>query len=103
MNHYHATVDQPSRLTARHESAARRQDDLVLAWFRARPHVEASPEDVHAAVLPLAPLTSARRSITNLTARGLLEKLQHTRAGQYGRPVHVWRLRTNEPRQGRLL
>lgn len=103
MNHYHATVDQPSRLTARYESAARRQDDLVLAWFRARPHVDACPEEVHAAVLPLAPLTSARRSITNLTTRGLLEKLPYTRPGLYGRPVHTWRLRTTEPRQGRLL
>lgn len=103
MNHYHATVDQPSRLTARYEAVAGRQDDLVLAWFRARPHVEASPEDVHAAVMPAAPLTSARRAVTNLTARGLLEKLPYTRLGHYGRPVHVWRLRTNEPRQGRLL
>lgn len=100
---YHRTVSQPAASTAAGEASARRQDDLVLAWFRARPWIEASPEDVHAAVMPAAPLTSARRSVTNLTTRGLLEKTAHTRRGQYGRAVHTWRLRTTEPRQGRLL
>lgn len=100
LNSYHATVDQPTALTARGEAQARRQDDAVLEWFRAHPTALATPEEVWREVMPAAPLTSARRAITNLTARGLLLKTAHTRPTQYGRRAHTWCLHRG---QGLLL
>jgi hypothetical protein len=103
LHSYHATVDQPSAETAAGEARARRQDDAVLRWFRGHPGREFTPEEVHAACMPHAPLTSARRAITNLTTARRLEKTSRTRVGQYGRRAHTWRLRTAEPAQGALL
>ena len=37
-------------------------------------------------------LTSIRRSITDLTERGLLRKMGELQEGFYGRPEHVWEL-----------
>lgn len=74
----------------------------MLAFFVARPDGAWSPEQVHRAVMPRAPLTSARRAITNLTAKGLLEKTDERASGLFGRPVHLWRLVPDEPVQRSL-
>ena len=39
------------------------------------------------------PITSVRRSISDLTRAGYLEKTKHLVMGIYGRPVHLWRVK----------
>lgn len=38
------------------------------------------------------PITSIRRSITNLTKQGKLVKMDEMREGIYGKPEHKWRI-----------
>lgn len=100
MSRFHNTVRAAGRQLAHYESAATTQELAVLAYFEQRPAAELTPEDIQRAVLPKSPLTSARRAITNLTTEGRLVKLAKQRRGQYGYPVHCWRLAAP---QGRLL
>ncbi len=79
---------------------ASNQDVVVLEYFRARHPRSLSPSQVRAGALPEAPLTSVRRSITNLTQADKLVKTAHQRIGPYGRPEHLWRC---APEQQELL
>jgi hypothetical protein len=65
--------------------AAERQDDKVLLFFSSNYHRAFSPSDVWAILaskLNRAPLTSVRRSISNLTRRGALVKLERKKDGR---------------------
>lgn len=76
---------------------ARQQENMILAYFRSRPTAALTPEDLLAIMSPNTPLTSVRRAITNLTAKGFLRKLPLTdvfHIGKYGKPVHSWKLST---------
>lgn len=100
LTNYHTTTLEPQRVIDRYQAKAAHQDELVLAWFRQHPGILATPEQVWQAVLPMAPLTSVRRAMTNLTNRGLLLKTEHTRESMYGRRAHTWCL--NRGAQGGL-
>lgn len=89
---FYNTSEYEGRELREAEAKAATQEDLVLAMFRALPGRLLTPEDVSRTVLHGAPLTSARRAITNLAKRGLLEKTSARLRGAYGRPVHCWRL-----------
>lgn len=71
---------------------ANRQETAVLEFFRRNKSEQFSPEDIHVAVLSTAPLTSARRAITNLTKHGHLVRCDERVDGSFGRPVYLWRL-----------
>jgi hypothetical protein len=72
------------------------QDYKILRWFQNQAHKPWSPDQVWKMVFYQGvPLTSVRRSISNLTAAGYLEKLKVMRMGHYGRPVHVWRFKND--------
>ena len=75
------------------------QDEIILALYR--DGYDHSPSQVLQMVLPNAPITSVRRSITNLTTEGRLKKTGRQVNGMYGRPEYCWRL--NDPTQGELL
>lgn len=97
---YHDSGVASTALLPTYRDAAQKQDAAVLDLFDyAHPDYTASPSQVHA-IFPHWPITSIRRALSNLTARGELEKLAETVEGAYGRPEHVWR-RTRG--QGRLL
>lgn len=81
-----------------------RQEDAVLEYFRKHPDLLLTPEDIQRRVLSPAPLTSARRAITNLTKEGALLKTTAQRKGKYGKPVYCWRLKAeHQPQQHSLL
>jgi hypothetical protein len=72
------------------------QDSKILRFFIANEHKPWSPDQVwQIEFFQSVPLTSVRRSISNLTAAGYLEKLKVMRMGNYGRPVHVWRVKND--------
>ena len=69
------------------------QDKKILAWFHGQVfNTGYSPSQVQEAVLPDAPITSVRRSMSNLTSEGELVKTTEKRQGIYGRPEYVWKL-----------
>lgn len=88
---YHDTthVSEPDLFD--YEAKAVSQDQLVFEFLKRNPIAEVSCEEVNYLVLPDAPITSARRALSNLFKRGLVEKVRKVK-GQYGRPIFVWRL-----------
>lgn len=91
MTYYNTTALRDADLRAA-RAQTMRQEDAVLDYFRRHPGAMFTPEQIHAAVMPDAPLTSARRAITNLTNEGALVKTTAQRRGKYGKPVHCWQL-----------
>lgn len=95
---YWNTTPLPRDQLAEAIRAAERQDEAVVAIFRAHTRAGLSPSRVHAIGLRHGMawlLTSVRRSMTNLAdpATGVLV---HTGAhvdGPHGRPEGVWQLR----------
>ena len=67
------------------------QDDKVMEYFHA--HGKGTPSEVWIYFRDSnVPITSIRRSITNLTNSNLLSKTDNKREGVYGRPEYVWEI-----------
>lgn len=88
---YNTTHEHGDTLTASRTQAAR-QDDQILSLFISNPQALFAPHEVQRELNVSWPLTSIRRSMTNLTDRGCLEKTGQMRAGTFGKQVHTWRL-----------
>jgi predicted ArsR family transcriptional regulator len=100
---YHDTTNTSRADVAQYEQRAQRQDELVRALFRKHSPFPLSPSQAHRALgETFGPLTSLRRAVTNLERDGVLEKLEQTVRGKYGRPEHLWRLK-RQPEQARLI
>jgi hypothetical protein len=91
----HATVPEAQQ----GERKARRQEDLVLEWFRTNPYARVAPSELWTRnVCCGAPLTSVRRALSNLAKAGFLIHDRGTRRmGLYGSMEGTWRLRTEAP------
>jgi len=73
--------------------AGETQDAAIMALFRRRPTRRLSPSQVlFNSGLVATPITSVRRSMSNLTKAGLLERTQFTVPGPYGRDESQWQL-----------
>jgi len=76
------------------------QNDVVLYYYWCRaffpPILGATPSKCHETLCRILkkeiPITSIRRSITNLTKQGKLVKTDEKRVGPHGRKEYVWRL-----------
>jgi hypothetical protein len=87
MTHYNTTHILPRELSAA-EAKTSRQDAEVLAVFRRRGRM--SPWEAHEALVCRFPITSVRRSITDLTKGNLLRRTDEKRRGPYGSPSYTW-------------
>ncbi|MAE87959.1 MAG: hypothetical protein CMB80_34810 [Flammeovirgaceae bacterium] len=85
------TTNESGETLRNYREAARSQDTKIAEYF-ADMNMPMSPSQVNAAVLKDSPLTSIRRSITNLTQRGVLRKTETKVDGPYGRPEYLWEL-----------
>ena len=77
---------------------AEQQDELVLAIFRAHQRAM-TPSEVWRIGTEGGrqwPLTSVRRSMTNLANAEVLVRLSMTQQSPYGRPEHCWALPIQE-------
>ena len=83
-------------------SKALTQDECVLAYFKDYDNLGATPERVlrHFKIMVKlsenrwsnTPITSMRRSFSNLKQRGLIYKTDLMIMGDYGKEIHVWKL-----------
>jgi len=90
---YYNTTHQKGETLQEAIRNAKYQDDKVLAFFKFHPNKSFTPFDVHYNVFEEnTPLTSTRRSITNLTKSGKLEMTSEQREGAYGKANYTWRL-----------
>ena len=80
------------------ESKALTQDEEVLRLFKTFDALTLTPERLHKYLQDTnpkyanVPLTSTRRSFSNLKNRGLIEKTDTLIKGNFGKKVHVWKL-----------
>ena len=84
------------------EKKAKSQDEIILELFKTFENLGLTPERAlrHLKIMEKlgenrwyrTPVTSIRRSFSNLQKRGLIEKTDDMVMGDYGKPVHVWRL-----------
>lgn len=92
---YYNTTQESGQLLLDYTAKAENQDYLVLKVFR-RLQKPLSPSEVWAYLtgsmeIPMdTPITSIRRSITNLTGRMELRKTGEKGKGRYGRNENLW-------------
>ena len=89
--HFHDTIGLPPRELIHAARVAKGQDAAVLDVFRTAGHAM-SPSQVHQRMPGRVLLTSVRRAICNLTAAGVLVKLDLVVDGPWGRPEGLWSL-----------
>lgn len=70
------------------------QEDLILNYFKKYPESMFSPCDIHNVIFhgQNVPITSTRRSISDLTSDGKLIKTDQFKIGIYGKKTYLWRL-----------
>jgi len=84
-----------------YELKAKAQNDKVLEFMQANPHLVVTCEDINRLLMPDAPETSPRRALTWLKVNGHIRKVGKV-TGQWGRPITKWQLRPREPQQSNL-
>lgn len=99
---YHNTVLATGADLAAKEQRAATQDEKVLQFFQKNKGKEFSPCQVWQEIAHNKPLTSIRRSITNLTTAGKLKKTGNKIIGVYGDKVNCWTLLLSSPEQTSL-
>jgi hypothetical protein len=98
---FHNTISLDGEQLQRANARALSQQDLVKEIFLANPDKMFSPSQIHEIFSKKydlnPPITSIRRSLTNLTNGkkndGILVKTNEMIAGQFGLPEHKWALR----------
>ena len=87
--HYHNTLYASGAKLAEYEAQASKQDALVLEFMAHNRQYNFTAEQISKLVMPNAPLTSARRALSNLFNAGRVKKVDQI-DGQYNRPIIVW-------------
>lgn len=96
--HQNGAPPVPAQMLIEFNQKALKQDDEILAIYQARRdscpfHTSwLSPSQVWEKLGQGCPLTSVRRSLCNLTKRGLLRKTGASRQGLYGKAENYWEL-----------
>jgi len=88
---YHNTLDAGGATLVIYKVQAEGQDNRVLEFMRHNRRVEFSCEDISRHVLPRAPVTSARRALSNLYRDGFIVSTGKV-PGRYNRPIYLWRI-----------
>ena len=87
---FYNTTNETNPDLTEYRNKALNQDERVLELFRARIQASYTPSEVLSAAFDRTPITSVRRSMSNLTDEGRLVKTDGKREGIYGRLEHVW-------------
>ena len=84
------------------QKKAKSQDEMVLDYFKNYDNLGATPERVlrHFKIMEKlsdnkwhnTPITSIRRSFSNLKNKGLIEKTNRTIEGDFGKQINIWKL-----------
>jgi len=84
------------------QKKAKSQDEMVLDYFKNYDNLGATPERVlrHFKIMETlseskwhnTPITSVRRSFSNLHKKGLIEKAGYKIEGDFGKQINIWKL-----------
>ena len=102
MNSYHNSTNTTGEMLKAYESKAHTQDEMVLQFFKENNALGVTPERClrHFQIREKlssnrwsnTPVTSVRRSFSNLKNKGLICKSNVQVMGDYGREISVWKL-----------
>jgi len=101
MSYYNTNEEKGTALNESRKKA-KTQDELVLDYFKNYDNLGATPERVlrHFKIMEKlierrwhnTPITSIRRSFSNLKNKGLIKKTEVLIEGDFGKNIHVWKL-----------
>ena len=99
---YHNTNEEKGATLQESRKKAKTQDQTVLEFFKNHDQLGVTPERClrHFKIMEKlseskwhnTPVTSIRRSFSNLKNQGLIQKTELTIEGDFGKNVHVWKL-----------
>ena len=99
---YYNTNEEKGTTLKESRSKAKTQDQTVLEYFKNHDQLGVTPERClrHFKIMEKlseskwhnTPVTSIRRSFSNLKNQGLIQKTELTIEGDFGKNVHVWKL-----------
>ena len=89
---YYNTTNEKEPVLNHLRGNAMKQDEIVLDFFKNNDSEFTPCEVLENAFTKNVPLTSVRRSITNLEGKGILIKTATKRIGLYGRFNYCWKL-----------
>lgn len=98
-NTFHNTTGEIGIQLEAFTKVAKTQDEVVLKFFNSNKGIGYSPSKLHEYLIAYSlidnatPLTSIRRSLTNLTVAGKLVKTQQKVISKYNRPEYIWKLK----------
>ena len=95
MSNFYNTINLYGSDLFRANDKARKQEDVVLELFKSSKGL--TPFEVDEKLRQMGriyPITSIRRSITNLTKEGKLVKTAIKRVGDYGQMNYVWEIKS---------
>lgn len=85
---------------AKAKSDTAKQEEIIELMFKANKEAKFSPSDIWKVFTQdfqkNAPITSIRRSITNLTDEGKLVKLPEQKMGIYGKSEYLWQYNSGQ-------
>jgi len=88
---YFNTLGEKGEQLEMYQKKATSQDKLILHFFKQTPRINYTPSQVWRMLFKeQVPLTSVRRSISNLTNEGHLKQCEERREGVYGRSEGTW-------------
>lgn len=90
LDFFHNTIGLLPSEKIEREAKAIRQVDRVLEVFKQNPNQDFTPTQIFLMFGQQYPLTSIRRSITDLTSAGDLVKTDNMRAGMFGEKNYCW-------------
>jgi hypothetical protein len=98
---YYNTNNEKGATLQESRKKAKSQDEMVLDYLRSHDQLGATPERVlrHFKIMEglnesrwyNTPITSIRRSFSNLKKKGLIYKTGQTIEGDFGKQIAIWR------------
>ena len=92
---FHNTTHETGQQLIKFEKQTEGQDKVILDFFKKHEAFSFTPCECQSFIqLTGVPITSIRRSISDLTKKGLLIKTNKKKIGTYGRPNYTWKYNT---------
>ena len=97
MKHFFNTIKETQQTLKNSNQKAATQEETIMDIFRNDPEALHTPNDVARISGLNCPLTSIRRAMSNLYNNGFLTKTSTMKMGTYGKMVHCYSIKTEEP------
>lgn len=95
LSSFHNTIHFSDEEVKAADAVCKTQEDRIMAIFHKhnRPLTPFELESLYCEIYPRIPITSIRRSLTNLTSeKKLIKSDKADKSGEYGKPNHSWRI-----------